>query len=72
MQSIATRHTAHETLNHLAGREMLGLFAMTAHAMQGDRELCLAVGMNDYITKPVSPQALVEVLDKWLQKDSNE
>jgi CheY-like chemotaxis protein len=47
------------------------IIAMTANAMQGDRELCLEAGMNDYITKPVSPQALVEVLEKWLPKDDN-
>jgi len=44
------------------------IIAMTAHAMQGDRERCLEAGMNDYVTKPVSPQALAEVLDKWLPK----
>jgi len=42
------------------------IIAMTAHAMQGDRERCLEAGMNDYITKPFSPQALAEMLDKWL------
>jgi HPt (histidine-containing phosphotransfer) domain-containing protein len=42
---------------------------MTANAMQGDRERCLAAGMNDYVTKPVDPQALAEVLDKWLPKE---
>jgi CheY-like chemotaxis protein len=46
------------------------IIAMTAHAMQGDRELCLQAGMNDYITKPVSPVALVEVLTKWLPKEN--
>jgi CheY-like chemotaxis protein len=50
---------------------IIPIIAMTAHAMQGDRELCLEAGMNDYITKPVSPQALVEVLEKWLPKDDN-
>jgi CheY-like chemotaxis protein len=45
---------------------------MTAHAMQGDRERCLEVGMSDYITKPVSRQALVEVLSKWLPNDLDE
>jgi len=48
---------------------IIPIIAMTAHAMQGDRELCLEAGMNDYITKPVSPQALAEVLEKWLPKD---
>ncbi len=44
----------------------LPIIAMTAHAMQGDRERCLEAGMSDYITKPVSRQSLVEVLSKWL------
>jgi HPt (histidine-containing phosphotransfer) domain-containing protein len=41
---------------------------MTAHALQGDREKCLDAGMNGYVTKPVSPQALAEALDKCLPK----
>jgi PAS domain S-box-containing protein len=42
------------------------IIAMTAHAMQGDKDRFLAAGMNDYITKPISPQALTTALDKWL------
>ena len=42
------------------------IVAMTAHAMEGDRERCLEAGMNDYVTKPVSPQALAEALARWL------
>jgi len=42
------------------------IIAMTAEAMHGDRDRCLAVGMNDYVTKPVNPQALVERLAQWL------
>ncbi len=48
------------------------IIAMTAHAMQGDRQLCIEAGMNDYITKPVSPQSLAEVLDKWLPKENDD
>ena len=51
---------------------IIPIIAMTAHAMQGDRERCIEAGMSDYITKPVSPRALSDVLKKWLPKENGE
>jgi CheY-like chemotaxis protein len=39
------------------------IVAMTANAMQGDREICLAAGMDDYLTKPIRVERLVEALN---------
>jgi len=43
------------------------VIAMTAHAMPGDREKCLASGMNDYLAKPVQTGAMKAALEKWLE-----
>ena len=47
----------------------LPVIAMTANAMLGDRGKCLEAGMNDYLSKPVSPQMFATVLDKWLPRN---
>jgi CheY-like chemotaxis protein/signal transduction histidine kinase len=47
------------------------IIAVTAHAMKGDRERCLAAGMDDYVTKPIKPDLLKEVLEHWLPPASD-
>ncbi len=48
------------------------IIAMTAHAMEGDRDRCLEAGMDDYIPKPVTPRALAGVLNRWLPEPGEE
>jgi CheY-like chemotaxis protein len=64
-----------EATRLLRKRQMIGgytnyqsriiIVAMTAHAMQGDREKCIAAGMDDYLAKPVRPKDVRDMLERW-------
>jgi CheY-like chemotaxis protein len=57
--TVAIRDRESTTGGHIT------IIAMTAHAMQGDRERCLAAGMDDYLAKPCSLEELREKLARW-------
>jgi CheY-like chemotaxis protein len=64
--TAAIRGHERETGNHIP------IIAMTAHAMPGDRERCIAAGMDSYIAKPLKPPELIELLEKFADATQRE
>lgn len=52
--------------DYLDAISLTPVVAMTAHSMEGDREKCLEIGMDDYISKPLKKSDIEEILEKWL------
>jgi two-component system sensor histidine kinase/response regulator len=57
---------ATRALREIPSLRNLPIIAMTANAMKGDLEACLAAGMNDHVTKPIERKALLQTLRRWL------
>jgi CheY-like chemotaxis protein len=59
---------AARAIRKLPNRQDMPILAMTANAFAEDRQACQEAGMNDFLTKPVEPKKLFEVLLMWLQR----
>ena len=70
MPELDGYQTAREIRRREQGGVRVPIIAMTANSMQGERERCLAAGMDDYLTKPLRSQTLRTTLDRWIADPS--
>ncbi|MBF0291957.1 MAG: response regulator [Nitrospinae bacterium] len=59
-------YAATRAIRKMEGYKNLPIVAMTANAMAGDREKCIASGMNDHVSKPIDPDELFRTLNRWI------
>jgi signal transduction histidine kinase len=64
---IIDGYEATRQIRQLPGRREVPIIALTANALQGDRETCLSAGMNDYLAKPFKRNDLQQILQRWVQ-----
>ena len=64
-------YEATRQIRQMNGGVAVPIIALTANALQGDREACLAAGMNDYLAKPFKRADLLRVMQRWLSKPSD-
>ncbi|MBK5378673.1 response regulator [Pseudomonas sp. TH08] len=63
---IIDGYEATRQIRRLPGRSEVPIIALTANALQGDRETCLSAGMNDYLAKPFKRNDLQQILQRWV------
>lgn len=65
---VMNGHQATRKIREMEGDEggHVPIIGVTAHALESDRELCIAAGMDDYLSKPISPEALEQKINAWI------
>lgn len=66
IRTFETRNRKSDDQQKQSSIHNIPIVAMTANAMKGDRERCLAAGMDDYVTKPIKREIVFEMVEKWV------